>query len=142
MSKDDEGGVTATLNDAYEKVTDTVVSAYSAARERASGAATGLDANPLLALLGGLAIGAIAGALAPRSEKESEMLAPVGGRIADAAKAAIDAAKTAGTEALNDAGISQDNLRTQISKLFEQLFKAAGAAGSAAAGAARDAAKK
>ena len=146
MTKDEEGGVTATLNDAYEKVSDTVVSAYAAARDRASGAAqttaTGIDANPLLALLGGLAMGAIAGALAPRSDKERELLAPVGGRIADAAKAALEAAKTAGTDALGEAGISQDNLRAQSSKLLEQLLKAAGAAGSAAAGAARDAAKK
>ena len=146
MSKQDEVGVTATLNDAYEKVSDTVVSAYSVARDRASEAASstvgGIDANPLLALLGGLAIGAIAGALAPRSEKERELLAPVGGRIADAAKAAFEAAKTAGTDALGEAGLSQDNLRAQSSKLFEQLFKAAGAAGAAAASAARETSRK
>lgn len=145
MSKHEESeGVTATLNDAYEKVSDTVVSAYSAARDRASDAvhSTGMDANPVLALVGGLALGAIAGALVPRTEKEREMLAPVGGRIAEAAKAAFAAAKTAGTDALGDAGISQDNLRNQSAKLFEQLFKAAGTAGSAAVDAARGAATK
>lgn len=144
MSKPDEteGGVTAVLGDAYEKVSDTVATAYAAARDKASeaahGTATGIESSPLAALLGGLAIGAIAGALVPRSDRERALLAPVGGRVADAAKAALEAARTAGTDALGEAGISQDNLRAQGAKLFEQLFKAAGAAGSAAFSAARE----
>lgn len=148
MTKQDEqeSGVGATLSEAYGKVADTVTSAYAAARDRAadmgSGTASTIDASPLLALLGGLAIGALAGALVPRSEKEQELLSPVGGRIADAAKAAIEAARTAGSDALTEAGISQDNLRVQSSRLFEQLIAAAGAAGSAAVSAARDGAPR
>lgn len=147
MSKQDEtGGVTDTLNEAYEKVSDKVVTAYTAARERASDAAhttaNGIDANPLVALLGGLAIGAIAGALVPRSDRERDLLAPVGGRIADAARAAFEAARNAGTDALAEAGISEDNLRTQSARLFEELTKALGQAASAAANAARGAAAK
>ena len=144
MSKKDEaeGGVAATLSDTYEKVSDKVATAYASARDKAAdmthGTASGIDASPLLALLGGLALGAIAGALAPRSEKERELLSPVGGRLADAARAAFAAAREAGTEALGEAGISQDNLRTQSSNLVEQLVKAAGAAGRAGLDAARD----
>ena len=144
MSKKDEAesGVKAALNDTYEKVTDKVATAYAAARDKAadvgSGTASSIDASPVLALLGGLAIGAIAGALVPRSEKERELLSPVGGRIADAARAAFEAARAAGTDALDEAGISQDNLRAQSSRLVEHLVKAAGAAGNAAVSAARD----
>ncbi len=91
-------------------------------------------------MLGGLAIGAIAGALLPRLEKEKERLAPLGERISDAARAAIDAGKTAGREALDEGGLTTDALRGQVSKLVDQAIKAAGAASTAAASAAREAA--
>lgn len=129
-----------------DRVGEKVTSAYSAVIDRAGGAvqgaSSGLDANPLAALLGGLALGAIAGALLPRLNKERELLAPLGGRVRDAARAAIDAGRTAGIDALDEAGLSTDKLREQGSKLFEQAIKAGGAAGSAALGAGRDAAAR
>lgn len=132
------------LGEVYGKVTEKVSTAYGTALEKAEGAAgsvgSGIESNPFAALLGGLALGAIAGALLPRLEQEQQLLAPVGARIADAARAALEAGKTAGKEALDQNGLTTDALRSQVSGLFDQALKAAGAAGSAAAGAARQAA--
>jgi ElaB/YqjD/DUF883 family membrane-anchored ribosome-binding protein len=130
------------LSDAYGKVSDRVAAAYAAAREKTAGAGEKLESNPLAVLLGGIAIGAIAGALLPRLEKEKELLAPLGEKIGDAARAALDAGKSAGTEALADAGLSSDQIRSQVSKLVEQALKAASEAGTAAVEAARESATR
>lgn len=142
MSKADTGKPSndagnSALGDAYDKVSERVAAAYAAARDKAGSATAGLDANPVAALLGGLALGAIAGALLPRLEKEKELLGPIGDRIGDAARAAFDAAKSAGGDALDEAGLSVDSIRGQVPKLIEQVVNAAGAAGTAAVGAAR-----
>ena len=129
-------------NDAYGKVSDRVAAAYAAAREKTGQAGEKIEANPLAALLGGIAIGAIAGALIPRLAKEKELLAPLGERIGEAARAALDAGKSAGTEALEDAGLSSDQIRAQVSKLVEQALKAASEAGTAAVEAARESATR
>jgi hypothetical protein len=144
MSKasDNRADDAGTLGKVGDKVSHAVVSVRDAASEAAHSVAPGIDANPLVALLGGLAIGAIAGALVPRSDKERELLAPVGSRVGEAARAAFDAAKTAGGDALGDAGLNQDNVRQQVAKVFEQVFQAAGSAGKAAFSAARDASAK
>lgn len=130
------------LTDAYGKISDRVAAAYAAAREKTAGAGQGLETNPLAALLGGIAIGAIAGALLPRIEKEKELLAPLGARIGDAARAALDAGKGAGGDALSEAGLSTHRIRAQVSKLVEQALKAAGTAGTAAVEAARESAAR
>lgn len=134
----DEGA----LGDAYAKISERVAAAYAAAREKTAEAGQTVESNPLAALLGGIAIGAIAGALLPRLEKEKELLAPLGEKIGDAARAALDAGRNAGTGALGEAGLSSDQIRTQVSKLVEQALKAAGTAGTAAIQAARESAAR
>jgi len=136
---DDQSGA---RNDAYGKVSDRVAAAYAAAREKTGQAGEKIEANPLAALLGGIAIGAIAGALIPRLAKEKELLAPLGEKIGEAARAALDAGKSAGTGALEDAGLSSDQIRAQVSKLVEQALKAASEAGTAAVEAARESATR
>jgi len=130
------------VSDAYSKISERVATAYAAAREKTAGAGQTLEANPLAALLGGIAIGAIAGALLPRLEKEKDLLGPLGQKIGDATRAALDAGRSAGTDALSEAGLSSDQIRQQVSKLVEQALKAAGTAGSAALEAARESAGK
>jgi hypothetical protein len=148
MSKHHKSGDKTHRDDAAttEKAGGRVATAYETMRERAENTAQStaseIEANPMAALLGGLAIGAIAGALLPRSRKERELLQPVGDRIGKAARAAIDAGRVAGTEALEEAGLSGNNLRSQSAKMFEQAVKVAGAAGTAAASAARDTARR
>jgi ElaB/YqjD/DUF883 family membrane-anchored ribosome-binding protein len=138
MSKTDNQDI----KDEANGVGSRVATAYASAREKAGEAASGIGANPVAAVIGGLAIGAIAGALLPRLEKEKELLAPIGERVNGAARAALEAGKTAGRDALGDAGFSGDALRGQVSKLVDQAISAAGAAGTAAATAAREAASK
>lgn len=130
------------LSDAYSKISDRVATAYAAAREKGAGAGQALETNPLAALLGGIAIGAIAGSLLPRLEKEKELLAPLGQKIGDAARAALEAGRSAGTDALDEAGLSSDQIRSQVSRLVEDALKAAGTAGTAAVEAARESATR
>jgi hypothetical protein len=128
--------------DAYQRLTERVGSAYSTARDRVGEATASIEPNPVALLIGGLAVGAIAAALIPTGDREREALEPIGGRIGDAARAALDAARSAGGDALSEAGLDRNALRGQASNLLDQAVKAAGAAGNAALSAARDAASK
>lgn len=125
------------LGESYNKVSTKVAAAYASARERTAGAGEALEASPLAALLGGIAVGALAGALIPRLEREKDLLGPLGARIGDAARAAFDAGRQAGVGALDEAGLTPDQLRGQVSELVEKALKAASTAGSAAIEAAR-----
>jgi hypothetical protein len=91
-----------------------------------------LEQNPLAALAGGIAIGAIAGALLPRSDKEKELLRPVGAKIAATAVAAVAAAKEAGRSELEARGLTPDSAREQVRGLFQNVAQAASTAGTAA----------
>ncbi len=91
----------------------------------------GIEANPLAILVGGLAVGALAGALIPRSSREKELLAPVGRQLGTGARAAIAAAKEAGQAELESRGLTADAGREQVRTLlkgFGQVLSTAGAA--------------
>lgn len=124
-------GVAAKVQHAYAAAVDGAASA-------AKGAASGIDANPVAALLTGLALGAAAGALIARSEKERALLAPLGERLGGAARAALEAGRAAGRDALADQGLDTDGLRDQAAKLFTQARQAAGTVGLAAIDAAKE----
>lgn len=98
--------------------------------------ASRIDANPLAVVAGGLALGVVAGALLPRSERERALLAPVGAKLDTALTAAVAAAREAGQSELDEAGINRDAARDQVRSLFDGLLKAASSAGTAAAQAA------
>ena len=104
-------------------------------------AVKGAEANPLLLVAGGVALGAAVGALLPRSERERSLLAPVGQRVGDALAAAIEAGRDAGRSELADSGISREAARDQVRSLFDNLVHAATTAGSAAAHAAANGGK-
>ena len=91
---------TAAAGDAYRSARERTSAAYSAARERAGnvGQATAerIDATPMAAVIGGLALGAIAGALIPRSERERDLLGSAGRKLNETARGAVQAAKQAG----------------------------------------------
>lgn len=110
--------------------------AIERARDTASDTArrtvAGIEANPLGILVGGLAVGVLAGALVPRSARERELLAPVGKRIGDSARAAAQAAREAGQGELANAGLTADAGRDQVKSLLSGLGKALATAGTAA----------
>ncbi|WP_085809421.1 YqjD family protein [Sphingomonas sp. TZW2008] len=137
----------------HETLRDRATHAYDNALARAEDAATStkehlreaahqtgdvVQDNPLGVLVGGLAVGALVGALVPRSAREKELLAPVGKRVGAAALAALAAAKDVGRSELDELGLTKDAARNQAKSLFQGVAKAASHAGTAAAQAGRE----
>ena len=111
------------------------IEAYDSARERAR---DGLDGSPLLALGGGLALGALIGALLPKSRAEDRLLGSVGGRITDTARTAADAAKEAGREKLAELNITRAAGKGAVQSLIDGIGEAARTSSKAALEAARN----
>jgi ElaB/YqjD/DUF883 family membrane-anchored ribosome-binding protein len=123
--------------DAYEAARERTSAAYEAAREaaRSAGRRTGdgIEANPMIAVAGGLALGAIVAALLPKTEREEELLGPVGRKITGTAREAAAAARDAGKQQLDELGLSRDGA---LRRLDEFTDKAVGAVRSSAGAAA------
>ena len=128
----DEGGRGAAARQAFESARERTASAYAAAREKAGSAyetvgrraGEGVDSNPVAAVFGGLAVGAIVAALLPRTRREDEVLGTVGRKINASAREAAAAAREAGRGQLDELGLSKDGLR---GKLDEFTGRAVGA---------------
>ncbi|WBO21260.1 hypothetical protein [Sphingomonas abietis] len=128
------------MSEAYETSREKASEAYAAAREKArsateaakKSAADGLDSNPISALLGGLAIGAVIGALLPRTEREAKVLGTVGEKVRGAAGEAIEAAKGAGRDKLDELGLNRDHAREAMKSLLDGAIAAVGSASTAA----------
>ena len=109
---------TATL---YGSARDGAANAYESTRKGAARAgqrtAEEINANPLAALVGGLALGAIVAGLLPRTERETRSMGALGGRINDKAREAARAARDTGRDKLDELGFNRDNLGQKISEL-------------------------
>jgi ElaB/YqjD/DUF883 family membrane-anchored ribosome-binding protein len=103
------------------------------AKETVRRTAEGIEANPLSVLVGGVALGVLAGALIPRSDRETKLLKPVGQRLTDTAKGAVEAAKDAGKAELDELGLNREAARATVGKLIDGVVKAISTAGAAAA---------
>jgi hypothetical protein len=121
------------VRDGIDTARETVSNAYHTGIDKASDAVHGLESSPVGILVGGLAVGLIAGALLPRSQREKDLLAPVGQRIGDSARAAVQAAREAGQSELETRGLTKDGARDQVRGLVEGVFQAVSTAGAAAA---------
>ena len=117
-STSESTGFTGRARDAYSSTKDRTSALYGSARERASGAVSTsrdtIDANPVVAIAGGLAIGAVLGAMLPTSRREQELLGEVGSRVNDTAKDVASQAMEAG--------------RTQVDELRTNAFQKVGEA--------------
>lgn len=128
--------------DVYDNAREKAVEAYDSARDAASKA--GRDAGkkvgetPLIALGGGLALGAIIAALLPTTRKERELLGPVTDRIKDTAKDAATSARDAGTARLGELGLT----KTAGKDVMQQIIEGALDALKTSAKAATDTVKK
>ncbi|MDP9414536.1 MAG: hypothetical protein M3Q08_10695 [Pseudomonadota bacterium] len=91
---------------AYGAARERTNAVYGSARERASGAtrqtAQRVETNPLVAVAGGLAVGAILGAILPRTEREMQALGSVGHIVTDAAREAANTAVETGRQQVNE----------------------------------------
>jgi len=111
--------------DAYDDARERAVEAYdqarAAARSAGQSASGQVSEAPLIALGGGLALGALIAALLPTSRKERELLGPVADRIKDTATNAAGAARDAGTARLGELGLT----RERGGDVFKQVLEGA-----------------
>lgn len=133
-NEDDREGL---VGSARQKAID----AYDGARESISDAGRrvgdSVDEAPLIALAGGLAAGALLAALLPRTESETRVLRPVGKRLSGTARAAADAARRAGTERLDELGLTPQKGMETLRSIIEGAGDAAKVSAQAALSTAR-----
>ena len=141
QSQRETPGLRDRASEALEGARERAIDAYDSARESASAARAktrdGIGEAPLIALGGGLALGAILAALLPRTRTEDKLLGPVGGRITGGARAAAEAAKEAGREKLAELNITRDAGSNAVQSLLKGIGEAAKTSGDAALGAVR-----
>jgi hypothetical protein len=135
------GGARAKAADAYAAARERTSSALGSARQSASRArettSQRIDSTPELALIGGLAIGALAAALLPKSRKEEELIGQYGRQINERAKEAARAAKDAGRGKLDELGINKEAAKQKLSEVAKQAGEAVKTSATAAAQAAK-----
>ena len=127
---------------AYDSARTKAVEAYGSARDGARTGARktgeGIEANPFLALAAGLGLGALIGALIPRSQKEKELLRDVGKDLNSRAHGAFDAAKSAGKAQLEERGLTPEAAENAVRDVARGVGAAARQSASAATDAARN----
>ncbi|SFP63624.1 hypothetical protein [Sphingomonas rubra] len=121
------------VHDVREKAEDALRNSKATAKDAVERAGRQIDGNPLGIVVGGLAVGALVGALLPRSAREKELLAPVGKRLGETARQALAAAKEAGRQELDSAGLTPSAAKDRGRELLDGVGKALSSAGSAAA---------
>lgn len=122
------GRVRQSASEAYEAARQRTSSLYGATREGAARAsqrtAEGIEANPMAAVVGGLAVGAAVAALLPRTRRETEVLGPIGERLTESAREAANAARDAGRSKLDEIGLSREGARQKLSELASSAGEA------------------
>jgi ElaB/YqjD/DUF883 family membrane-anchored ribosome-binding protein len=127
---------------AYDTAREKGAAAYDSARTQAAKgrekAAQELEQNPLAAIAGGLALGALVAALLPRGKREAELLSGVGERINETSRRVAGAARDSARETIDSYGLNADNAIEKVSSLLDSATKAASTIGTAARGALKD----
>jgi len=117
-----------TAAEAYQVARERTEAAFEAARETAQQAGRrtvdGIDSNPMAAIVGGLALGAVAALLLPGTQREDELLGSVGRRITDTAREAARAAREAGREQIDELGLSRDGVRRKLDEFTDRAVDA------------------
>ena len=124
-----EDAIKTARSKAEQAATVTRANANAAAQKTAQT----LDQNPLLAVVGGLALGAIAAALLPKTRREEDLLGKTGESIRSTTSKAAKAARDAGKDQLDAFGINTDAAKDQLRNLVEKLADTAKSATNAAA---------
>ena len=113
------------LDHASETLRHSAEVTRESARKAGQKTAEGVHSNPFAALIGGAALGALIGALLPRSKREVDTLGPMGRKINDKARNAAKAATDAGKATLDDLGINRDNAKAQVNRIVDTAKDAA-----------------
>jgi len=135
MTPEDTRDTTDETQTASASSRQRAIEAYSSARDRTVDT---LGEAPLIALVGGLAAGALIAALLPTSETEMRLVRPTTRRVKDSARAALSAARDTGTQRLDELGLNRDKGEETIRNLLGGLGDAARASADAAMGAVRN----
>ncbi len=117
---------------AREKSADAVAATKRGAQVAVDKTATGIEQNPLAALIGGLAIGAIAAALLPRTSSEDKAIGKVGKKVRETASNAAGVARHTAKDQLSTLGLNADAARDQFKDIIGKIAKAATSAAEAA----------
>jgi len=111
----------AKAGEAYQTTRTKATAAAQTTRRVAEDAsrktAKGVEENPLIAVAGGLAFGALLAALLPRTERETKALGAVGRKINKKASDTVSAARKAGTDEFKAA-------KTQVTALVDKAMNA------------------
>lgn len=122
-----------------QEVRQRAIDAYDGARRSVSDAgrraSDGIEDAPLIALAGGFAVGALIAALLPKTETETEFVRPMSKKFSDSARTAARAARDAGSDRLRELGLTPDDGRDALRKVFDGLSDAARTSADAARGA-------
>ena len=102
------------------------------ARKTARRVGEAAEGNPLAVVAGGIALGVVAGALLPKTRRETEWLGPVGKRMTDVATGAAEAARGAAAAELATLPLSRTAAREQVGRVLDQIAQALSSAGEAA----------
>lgn len=132
---DNKGALRDGVDSVVTIASDAVETSREKARELAHQTAHAAEANPLGIVVGGIALGALVGAVLPRSQKEKELLAPLGKRLGATAVAAFAAARESGKSELQNIGLTKGGAKDQVKTLLGNVAGAAATAGKAAASA-------
>lgn len=126
----------AKTNQAVDKTRETAVHAYDSTRKTAGKAAhqtaDTIEANPLSALVGGIAVGVAIGALLPRTQAEAKHLGPIGKRLTDSAASAARAARDQGRQELSGLVPDKNNAKEKAGSVVEAVVQAARSAAKSA----------
>lgn len=136
MSKISDSIKTA-ADTAKAKSEATSAAARKLATKASARASNGIDKNPLAIILGGVALGAIVGALLPSTERETRLMGKAGKKLNKKAKKMAEAAKSAGKKKVDSLGLNSDAARDQFRALVIKATEAVKAAGQAASEEAR-----
>jgi ElaB/YqjD/DUF883 family membrane-anchored ribosome-binding protein len=127
---------------AFEKGKDAAVTGVEQskviARQAKAKTIESVDKSPLAIILGGIAIGAIVGALLPRTERETKVLGKAGKKLNKKARKIAEAAKVAGMNQVDTLGLNGEAMRAQFRELVSKAALAVKAAGQAATEAAKE----
>ncbi len=125
-----------TANDSDNStVRQRAIEAYEDATDRA---AETLGKAPLLALVGGLAAGALIAALLPRTRSETRLVRPYARRARDGASAAVEAARKTSRQRFEELGFNREKGKETLNNFLQGLKDTARASADAAAEAARE----
>lgn len=94
--------------------TKNVNSPANANDKAGNGASRRVGDNPVVALGAGFAVGALVGALLPSSRREREALQPIGAKLGDAARGAVDTGR-------EKFGRLSDEVVTQVRSSVDQV---------------------